>query len=177
MKKFIFILGFLSASIIMLGQSYIVGGFNGWGDLNSDGELISQDKTYDETSGSNQNTILNPDYAHRTSIEHIVDESNLDDDSVYVALYMDTYQYLSLHYNLSGGTTITVYVSNDDTADDADETSGWVDYSTTLLGAASVTDAEGFVIQDTPLSCLKILVKVVTTDATNAADAWVKCWY
>lgn len=175
MKRFIFLICF-SVPILLNGQVITIPG-NNVGAVNTDKELITQDKTYDETTGSNQFTLLNPAWAHRTSIEHIIDETNLDTDSVYYVFYMDTYQYFTLHYNISGGATITVYVTNDATADDEDETSGWVDYSATILGAASKSDEEAFKIQDTPLSCLKILVRVETSDATNALDAWLKRWY
>jgi hypothetical protein len=90
---------------------------------------------------------------------------------------MDTYRNFSLHYNLSGGATITVYVTNNSAASNTDETSDWVDYSTTILGAATKTDVEEFVIQDTPLPALKVLVKVETSDGSNAADVWLKRLY
>lgn len=133
--------------------------------------------SYDAATGSDLSTIINPVWAHRTSVEHGIDETNLDTDSVYVAYSMDTYQHFSLHYDISGGATITVYVTNISTASDTDETSDWIDYSTTILGAASKTDEAAMVIQDTPASFNKFLIKVVTSDATNALDVYVKRWY
>jgi len=139
--------------------------------------LIMPTKTYDIAQDVNKTTVYNQDYAHYTDIEQIVDETNLDDDSVYVAIYMASYQYYNLHVNVSGGVIVTVYVTNNSAADDADETSDWVDYSTTLFGAANVEDAEGMYFQDTPIMPLKFLVKVVTTDASNAADIWLRKHY
>ena len=131
------------------------------------------DIAQDVTKTSNRN----PDYAHYTSIEQIIDETNLDTDSTYAPFYMASYQYFNLHINVSGGVIVTVYVSNNSAAADDDETSDWVDYSNTIFGAANVEDAEGMYFQDTPVMPLKFLVKVVTTDASNAADIFLRRHY
>lgn len=39
--------------------------------------LIGPDKAYDEAIDSQISTILNPNYAHYTSVEHLIEESNL----------------------------------------------------------------------------------------------------
>ena len=139
--------------------------------------LIAPTKAYDIPQDVTKTSNRNPDYAHYTNIEPIIDETNLDTDSVYAPFYMASYQYFSLHVNVSGGVIVTVYVSNNSAASDTDETSDWVDYSSTIFGAANVEDSEGLYFQDTPIMPLKFLVKVVTTDNSNAADIFLRRHY
>lgn len=139
--------------------------------------LIMPTKAYDIPQDADKTSVRNPDYAHYTDIEQIIDETNLDTDSVYAAIYMASYQYFNLHVNVSGGVTVTVYVSNNSAAADDDETSDWVDYSSVILGASSITDTEGMYFQDTPVMPLKFLVKVVTSDGSNAADIFLRRHY
>lgn len=139
--------------------------------------LIMPTKAYDIPQDVEKTSVRNPDYAHYTDMEQIIDETNLDTDSAYAVFYMASYQYYFLHVNVSGGVTVTVYGSGNLAASDTDETSDWVDYSSVILGAASITDVEGLYIQDTPAMLLKFLVKVVTSDASNAADIFLRRWY
>jgi hypothetical protein len=170
MKKIFIIIGFIFSGVIVFAQEDAT-------NLTPPENVVSKDLTYDATTGANQTTILNPDYAHRTTPEEIMDETNLDTDSAYAAVYMDTYNHASIQYSLSGGVTLTVYGANDESASDTDETSGWVDLGSTLLGAASVTDTDGFIFIDTDFIIHKFLVKVETSDATNAANLFLKKGY
>jgi hypothetical protein len=45
--------------------------------------LTGPDKAYDEALDSNIVSVLNPDYAHWTSVEHLIDESDLGIDATY----------------------------------------------------------------------------------------------
>lgn len=139
--------------------------------------LIAPPMGYDLSQDVWEFLLRNPNYAHYTDIDPIIDETNLNIDSAYAVIYMESYQYFSLHVNVSGGVIVTMYVSNNSAAADDDETSDWVDYSSTIFGAANVEDAEGFYIQDTTIMPLKFLVKVVTSDATNAADIFLRKYY
>ena len=120
--------------------------------------------------------VKNAVYNKYTDIE-TVSFTNLDTDSSYAVFYMASYQFFNLHANISGGVTLTVYITNNSAADDEDETSDWVDYSSELLGGASIVDTEGMYFQDTERMPLKIMIKMVTSDATNAGDIFVRRHY
>lgn len=115
----------------------------------------------------------NPEYEHYTSVIHLVDETNLDADTYRYIINMESYKNLSLHLKGSGGVTFTVWASNDDTADDSAD-AGWVDISSDVLGGASITDDEGIYFIDTSYIPERLMIKVVTSDATNAVDIWYK---
>lgn len=78
----------------------------------------------------------------------------------------------SIHINVSGGVTLTLWGSNDDTADNSSDT-GWVDISTEILGAANVIDAIALK-NITSLRYGRLMIKYVTSDATNASDVWIE---
>ncbi len=134
--------------------------------------LIGPDKAYDNGVDSQIVTVLNPDYAHYTSVEHLVDEANIAADTYRYIIPKEGYKYGSLHLKGSGGVTFTIWGSNDDTADDSADT-GWNDLSTEIIGAASLVDGEQLCMIDTPMMPQRLMVKVVTSDATNAIDVWI----
>ncbi len=126
--------------------------------------------------GAKKTSEQNPEYAHTTSVEHPVDATNQTAASYRTIIQMDTYVAASLHLKGSGGVTFTVWASNDSTADDTADT-GWVDISSTVLGAASLVDSEGIYFLDTRIVVDRIMIKHVTSDASNATDIWIKKGY
>jgi len=138
--------------------------------------LIAPTKGFDIGQNASRSTLLNPDYAHYTDIDHIVNFTNLDTDSVYAVFTMESYQYINLHINVSGGVTVRVYVTNNSAAADDNHLSDWLNYGTEILGAGSITDTEVFEPYG-PFQPLKVMINVETSDATNAADVWLRRWY
>lgn len=148
--------------------------------------LTGPDKAYDEALDSNIVTTLNPDYAHYTSPEHLIDVSGVGDavTSRYV-IPMESYKNLSIHIKLvnsnAGDTiTLTVYATNNADADDSAD-DDWVHVSSTILGAASKavnnTSLEEIYFVDTNMIPLKYMIKTITISGgsdTNAADVYIK---
>ena len=135
--------------------------------------INSQTKSYDPSTNSTMTSELNPEYAHYTSTEHIIDEADIAAGTYRVVVDIESYKNFGLHLKGSGGVTFTVWASLDDTADDTADT-GWVDISSTILGAASLVDSEGIYFIDSQFVCDRLMIKYVTSDATNAVDAWIK---
>jgi len=148
--------------------------------------LIGPDKGYDEAIDSNIVTVLNQDYAHWTSPEHLIDVSAVGDavTSRYV-IPMESYKNLSLHIKLAnsdaGDTiTLTMWATNNADADDSADTD-WVDVSSTILGAATKAINNGTLEEiyfvDTNIIPLKYMIKTITVSGgsdTNAADVYIK---
>jgi len=148
--------------------------------------LIGPDKGYDEAIYSNIVTVLNQDYAHWTSPEHLIDVSAVGDavTSRYV-IPMESYKNLSLHIKLAnsdaGDTiTLTMWATNNADADDSADTD-WVDVSSTILGAATKAINNGTLEEiyfvDTNIIPLKYMIKTITVSGgsdTNAADVYIK---
>ncbi len=135
--------------------------------------INAQQKAYDSSTDQNKVSVGNADYAHTTSVEHLVDETNEAAASYRKVIQADTYKHMCIHLKGSGGVTFTVWASNDDTADDSADT-GWVDVSTTVLGAASLVDSEGIYFIDTAMMPERYMIKHVTSDSSNATDIWCK---
>jgi len=127
---------------------------------------------YDQGQNLQLAQVLNQDYDHFTSVDHIIDEANVAIGTVRKQIFAESYRGGSFHLKCSGGVTFTIWATNDDTADESADT-GWVDVSTAILGAASLVDSEGIYFVDTHQMPLKWMIKYVTSDATNAVDAWI----
>ena len=132
-----------------------------------------QDKGYDPSTQSNKNSILNPEHAHYTSAEHVIDVADVSADTYRKVIEQEGYRNACLHLNVSGGVTATIWASLDDTADATADT-GWIDVSTLVLGAASLVDGSGIYFVDSYIMPDRYMIKYVTSDATNAVDAWFK---
>lgn len=142
------------------------------GDLYEVG-INSQKKAYDLDLDVNKDVVQNPEWAHYTSTEHVVDETNVAADTYRIVVNQEGYRNACLQLNGSGGVTFTVWASLDDTADDSADT-GWIDISTSILGAASLVDDSGIYFVDTTLMPDRYMFKYVTSDTTNSVDAWFK---
>jgi len=113
--------------------------------------------------------VLNPEYAHNTSPEHLVEEEDQIVDTVnrYVIPFTD-YKNLSVHAKLYAATaddsvTMTIWGTNNADADDTADTN-WVDLSTDIIGAASLeavneTEEEMYFI-DTSFALLKLMIRI-----------------
>ena len=123
-------------------------------------------------SGALKVTVLNPDYNHFTGVEHIIDEAKVDADTYRVIIHFDSYKNASLHLKGSGGVTFTIWGSNDSTADSSADT-GWVDLSTKIMGSSSLVDSEDLYFIDSSFVVDRLMIKYVTSDSSNAVDAWV----
>lgn len=148
--------------------------------------ITGPDKAYDEALDANITTVLNSEYAHYTSPEHLIDVSAVGDavTSRYV-IPMESFKNISIQVKLAntnaGDTiTLTMYATNNADADDSADTD-WVDVSSTILGAAnkSVNNAtlEEIYFVDTNMIPLKYMIKTITISGgtdTNACDVYLK---
>jgi len=128
------------------------------------------DNVVDDDLDVNRVANLSPEWARYTAGSLDISEADLDTDSSFAIIDMNGYSYFSVHANASGGVTMKAYITNNASASNTDSDDGnWSDYSTVLLGGASVADPTNlFYVQDTPLTCEKVMIKMVTADATNA---------
>jgi len=149
--------------------------------------LFGPDKAYNEGTDANIVVVDNPDYAHYTSPEHLINVSAVGDavTSRYV-VPMEGYKHLAIHFKLfnsaAGDTiTLTVFATLNADADDAADTD-WVDVTVTVLGAATKSVNNGTLEEihfvDTVVIPLKYMFKTVTASTaaadSNAADVYIK---
>lgn len=93
------------------------------------------------------------------------DIGNADTSYTYIPLVKAGFTAFSLQYTITA-TTLTFEFSNSPVAT-ADASATWVDLTTNLTGAATVT-ASGSLTIITPFPWSRMRVKRVTTNATNA---------
>lgn len=156
----------LSSNVITIDSSFAT--------LSNTDEIHIQiwtDEGYDRSTNSYIHSQLNPEHAHYTDPEHFINETDKAAGTYYSSIQLIGYRNFTLELKESGGVTFNVYATLNDDASDSSETD-WVDISTELLGAASVSDDHGiYTLKDTMYQ--KILLKYVTSDSTNAIDAWI----
>ena len=104
--------------------------------------------------------------------EHVVDESNEAAATYRTIIPFETYKSGSIQWNISGGVTMTIWATNDDTADATADT-GWEDITTEVTGNASEADNTGIAFLDTNISVSRLMIKRVTSDSSNASDVFV----
>jgi hypothetical protein len=150
--------------------------------------LVGPDKGYDESLDSQIVSVLNPDSAKWTSVEHLVDLSAQNTGILRYVIPFEGYQKLSMHSKLFctsvGDTvTLTLFATNNSDADDTSD-DDWIDVSTALLGAATLTatgatgDTNTF-NQIADWCPLKFMVKITITGTTTtvSADVYIKKSY
>lgn len=129
------------------------------------------DQDYD--AGASKVLELNPEWAHYTNSFQLINDTDVAAATYRKVFNRESYRGASLHLRCSGGVIMTVWGSNDPDADNTADT-GWVDLSNSIIGAANLTDGEGLYFIDTDQMTDKMMIKYVTSDATNAIDAFIK---
>ncbi len=137
---------------------------------------------YDSGTNSLIASVLNPEYAHNTSPEHLINLTNQAAGTTRYVIPWTDYKSGSLHWDLIGSGTDTVTMTvwgtlkadADDSADD-----DWVDISDPILGAVSKVSNSTTPEEDMAFIVdkviLKIMVKIVITGGTtNSVDVYVK---
>ena len=104
--------------------------------------------------------------------DHVVDEANEAAGTYRTEVSMAGYRNGSIQWELSGGVTMTLFVSNDPDADTSSD-AGWEDVTSSITGSASQVDNSGFSLIPDVFRALKIMVKRVTSDSTNASDVFI----
>jgi len=127
---------------------------------------------YNPTTGANRVEEIDPTTLHNAGPDHLVDELNQAASTYRNIFSMEDYKNASIHYNVSGGVTLTAWSANDDSADDSADT-GWIDVSTTILGGASIVDSSGMAFLDTNIRVSRIMLKHITSDTSNATDIFI----
>ena len=171
MKKTILIF-VISIFTVTIGMSQII--LNGTGDEAFSGVDAP---TVDDGTGALVTEDINPDYAHRTTPELIISETN-NADSAYGVFSMDTYKYFSLDAimtNTDASDTLWCYVTNDITLSQTDE-AGWQLYGVQLFGTAFVI-VGGAYQNNTPFAYEYVMLKWKGGDATNSVTVQLKKTY
>ncbi len=133
--------------------------------------LIGPDKAYDTGLDVGKSAIQNPEHAHFTAINHIIDELNVSAGTTRVEVQAESFKYHALYLAGSGGVTFTIWAALDPSATTASD-AGWKDISDIVMGVASLVDSADVYFIDTPMMPEKFMIKYVTTDSTNAVDAF-----
>jgi hypothetical protein len=143
-----------------------------------------QAKAFDPGTNSNNVTVLNNN--NYTDAEQPVDEGTLAIGTYYLDIDMSGYRYAAIQINAtpaatSGTVTITAWATLDPAASTSADT-GWIDISTTILGAASLIATQGgspssiagIYFIDTPIMPSQLRIKYVVATAVCAIDIFVK---
>lgn len=150
---------------------------------------VVQDLTYDDGTGMNEVLVGNPEYLHRTTTQNIADATNATVDQHYSSIIdMDTYLYAGIQLTGSSdgsGVTFKAYATlNADAATPADgaatPSADWVDVSTAVFGAASITldsGNSGIYWIDEPTVLGRIIFQYEPDNATNSSDIFIKTAY
>ena len=140
----------------------------------TDSLLVIQSSVWNESLGAWEVVTINSPVFHYTAPQNVLSISDLDTDSTQVVISIPSYLHWSIHFLASGGVTYKMFISNIDGASATNPYDGnWIDYSTTILGAATKVDVDLFAIQDTPLPGLKVMIKAWTSDAANDFGAYL----
>ncbi len=123
---------------------------------------------FNATDTADRNNEIDPITEHNVGPEHIIDETNQSASTYRSIIDLNSYKDLSLHWVLSGGVTLTFWASNDASADDSSDT-GWEDVTSIVTGNASEVDNSGIAFVDI-IRVDRLMIKYVTSDATNATD-------
>jgi len=156
-------------------------------------QLIGPDKAYDDATDSNLSFVVNPNYEHYTSVEHLIDESNLGIDGTHdggdgSATFTDTGETYTAEtvaegytiYNVTDGSSGTITAdtlyglagdggAGSPTADDITATlSGGADDDWDDSDVASIPECKRFVIPAEGYNFMSIDVLLDSQDDNNA---------
>lgn len=129
--------------------------------------IVHQNKGYDPSTNTQMVSRINPEWAHYTSVEHIVSATNIAAATNTVKVNMEGYKNISIHLKGSGGVTFKLKA----TLNENDNVG--VDVSTSLLGVASLADSEGVYFIENKMPS-DFIIEYVTVDETNAIDIWIR---
>jgi len=149
--------------------------------------LIGQDKWYDRSLDVAKVVVQNPEAAHYTDVEHIVDSANSTVDQHYSPeIFMAGYRQMIIQFTGSSagsGVTFKVYSTvNPDAATPADGDAtpslDWVDRSTSILGAATKVLDGGASFIGGPerryAMAHRFIIQYEPDNATNTADVYIR---
>lgn len=152
--------------------------------------LIGPDKWYDRDLDNAKALVQNPDYAHYTDVEHLLDITDATVDQHYSSpISPESYSHLAIQITanaVTGGAGVVFKfwaTLNPDAALPADldaaPSTDWVDWSEEVLGAATVTlgtaatESEGYVL-DAPTMFERYLLQYDPGHATNTVDVFIR---
>jgi hypothetical protein len=135
------------------------------------GSMDSLDAVINTSSCALRVEVVNPPQEQYSGGIHFVDESN-QAAATYRKLYSrKAFLHGSIQWNISGGVTLKIYASNDETADTSSLV-GWADVTKEFTGSLTQVDNDGIALLDTGLAFSQIMVEWVCSDASNATDVW-----
>ncbi len=136
--------------------------------------LTEADKAYDPTTNTNLNTTNNPEWAHYTDADRVIDEVNKAMGTYRVVINSVSYRNHVVQLAGSGGVTFKIYATIDPSATTA-SLNYWEDISSTVMGAASLVDSTGLYFLDTYMMPTRFMLEYILSDGSNAIDAlWRK---
>jgi len=113
---------------------------------------------------------IDPITTHNVN-DQIIDESNHAATTERTIIDHENYKNGSLEWTNSGGVTLTIFGCNNDSADASADT-GWTDLTTEITGVASQVDNSDLVFLDSNIRISRLMIKLVYSDTSNAADVW-----
>jgi len=144
--------------------------------------LIGPDKAYDLAQDSQKSLVQNPEWAHYTDVEHVIDESNVAVNNYFVEIVPDITGYrgacIQVHSIDATGFDWTLYATLDTSATvpSAGGTAGvtWIDVTTDVFGGAltgTAIDDLGYIDNQMPL---RYMMEYENQNATNTIDCWIR---
>lgn len=133
----------------------------------------------DPSTNSIMTSDITPEWSHYTDVEHPVSLTNTAAGTYELSINMDGYRSaaIQLHSVSTGTVTFKAFMTLDEDAADDDFTdTSWVDATTDLFGAATITNADVSAIAfiETLRMPKKIGIQYVTSSAVNTVDIWVR---
>jgi hypothetical protein len=149
--------------------------------------LIGPDKSYDKSLDSEKSNVQNPEWAHYTDVDHIVDQTDdaIANDYYSPEIFMDGFRNLAIQLTGNTGGTGVVFsifaTLNPDAATPTPASapsSDWVNVSTAILGAATVTlngGASGlYYTENGDKMPVKYVIQYDIDHATNTTDIFIR---
>jgi hypothetical protein len=148
--------------------------------------LIGPDKWYDRPQDGAKTLVQNPEWAHYTDVEHIVDDSNATVDQHYSpAIPVEGYRNIAFQFTGSSsgsGVTFKIYGTLNPSAalpadGDAAPSTDWVDMGIEIIGTATkVLDGgnSAMYFVDTSLMLDRYIIQYEPDNATNETDVFIR---
>ena len=139
--------------------------------------LVGPMKTYDESDDMQRTKNTTEPWTHYTDIQHPIDETGLDGDSAYAAMYMASFAHIKYHINVADSGYVWLYESLISGASDTDETSDWIDITSDVHSNDSIIGPSEISFEINHAEPLKYLIKTFSSDDTCAVDVYYRVWY